>query len=403
MKRAPHQQQFATTARRAASMLCALTFVLGARVHAQVTVFVRGDAPPIVAETIFGDAHGLEIRAKSGGGEAQRRVLPWDMVRAVEGAASTGSFGEFLTIGTDLWRARIRIERGDFALAQPLLAKQWARFRAADGPTAALVAEGLLRCALAQQDVRAATDPWLACVRHRSAGQTTRFPALPAVLDADTGLLPELSPFLPAVRRAEVIAACNAAGATGEAGEVAARIVRIARLTEPTSATDPSAANATASGNSSFAAMHALPPAVRALAFVESIVVAADARALEQSILDFDRAYPEPVSSLGAWRLAALGTCRARLARAMPESNTNERAALLGRAALELLAVPASGLDRTGLVEAYALEEAARLLRASGDEASAAQLDAILSETSLSTSSGLAAKPGRTSTPPSAR
>jgi hypothetical protein len=50
------------------------------------------------------------------------------------------------------------------------------------------------------------------------------------------------------------------------------------------------------------------------------------------------------------------------------------------RAALELLAVPAAGLDRTGLVDAFALEEAARLLRESGDDASAAQVDALAAE-----------------------
>ena len=54
--------------------------------------------------------------------------------------------------------------------------------------------------------------------------------------------------------------------------------------------------------------------------------------------------------------------------------------AALARAALELLAVPAAGLDRTGFVDAYALEEAARLLREAGDESSAAQIDALLAE-----------------------
>jgi hypothetical protein len=37
-------------------------------------------------------------------------------------------------------------------------------------------------------------------------------------------------------------------------------------------------------------------------------------------------------------------------------------------------------LDASGLVDAYALEEAARLLRESGDETSASQLDALARE-----------------------
>jgi hypothetical protein len=51
--------------------------------------------------------------------------------------------------------------------------------------------------------------------------------------------------------------------------------------------------------------------------------------------------------------------------------------AALGRAALDLLAVPAAGLDAHGLVDAYALEEAGRLLREAGDDTSASQLETL--------------------------
>jgi len=67
---------------------------------------------------------GLEIRTGAGADE-QRSVLPWDFVRAVEGQTGTAGLGEYLDLGEDLWRARIRIERGDFALAKPMLAKHW--------------------------------------------------------------------------------------------------------------------------------------------------------------------------------------------------------------------------------------------------------------------------------------
>ena len=351
----------------------ALASMTSATTFASTTVILRGTAQPIVADSVFGDSHGLEIHTVAAGsarGAAEKgEVIPWDMVRAVEGQSGGTGLAEFLEIGEDLWRARIRIERGDAALAQAELAKHWTRFRDADGPTAALVAEGLLRCALSAGDLRAAADPWLACLRHRGMGIASRFPTLPPAIDASNGLLPELSPFMPASRRAELIGACESAKASGESGEVARSIVRIAKgVHDP--AHDPARESS---------------PALRALGLLEDIASAADVRSLDKAVGSFDRAFEEPPSYLSAWRIAAIGTCRARIARTAPVvagAAASDRAGALGRAALEFLAVPASGLDRTGLVDAYALEEAASLLRESGDESSAAQL-AVLAEQKL--------------------
>ena len=354
----------------------ALASMTSATTFASTTVILRGTAQPIVADSVFGDSHGLEIHTVAAGsarGAAEKgEVIPWDMVRAVEGQSGGTGLAEFLEIGEDLWRARIRIERGDAALAQAELAKHWSRFRDADGPTAALVAEGLLRCALSAGDLRAAADPWLACLRHRGMGIASRFPTLPPAIDASNGLLPELSPFMPASRRAELIGACESAKASGESGEVARSIVRIAKGMHDQAhdqAHDPAHDPA---GESS--------PALRALGLLEDIASAADVRSLDKAVGSFDRAFEEPPSYLSAWRIAAIGTCRARIARTAPVvagAAASDRAGALGRAALEFLAVPASGLDRTGLVDAYALEEAASLLRESGDESSAAQLAAL--------------------------
>lgn len=349
--------------------LCAAASLAGAAA-ADVAVFLRGEPEARKAEGAFGDMRGLEVRTAQGS-----EIVPWDMVRSVEGQTGTAGLGDYLSMGADLWRARIRIERGDAPLAQPLLAKHWGRLRDADGPTAALAAEGLLRCALEANDVRAAADPWLACLRHRNAGISSRFPALPVLIDAETGLLPELSPFLPAARRQDVIAACEASKTLGEAGDVAARIVRIAK---GVGSSDGARTDAGAKGDAREAARpKASSRAVLALMHIEEIASARDARALERATAAFDKDFDEPPSYLGAWKLAAIGTARARMAR---EVQGDARVAALGRAALQLLAVPAAGLDRTGLVDAYALEEAAKLLRESGDAASAAQLDALVTE-----------------------
>jgi hypothetical protein len=49
-------------------------------------------------------------------------------------------------------------------------------------------------------------------------------------------------------------------------------------------------------------------------------------------------------------------------------------------AALDNLAVPASGLDKTGLVDAYAIELAEQLTREAGDTAAANALAALRDE-----------------------
>ncbi len=348
---------------------------LNAFARADFTILLRGNEQAVTATSVSSSLRGIEARPAG-------TVIPWDMVRAVE--VSTGvdsndaALNELLATGKDLWRARIRIERGDEALAQPLLVKHWERFRLNDGPTTALVAEGMLRCALASGDIRGAVEPWLVCLRIGSAGEPSRFSQLPLVMDDATGLLPALSPFVPAAKRADLAAACVAvnvspAGTAGMPQEVAARIARMVAATDGVAIQlMPLSADAA--------------PAVRALGLLEAILVAADARACTRATAEFDRAFAEQPAYLTAWKLAAVGTQEARIARASkptqatgsPASADHNRA--LERAALALLAVPASGLDHSGLVDLYAFEEAESLLRESGDTASALQVAALREE-----------------------
>jgi hypothetical protein len=202
------------------------------------------------------------------------------------------------------------------------------------------------------------------------------------VIDPETGLLPELAPFLPGASRAEVLAALEAVKANGASGEVAERLVRIARAcgAESAGGAPKRAAASSASAAKPQGQSAAQSRAVQALALLGDIVEADDARSLERAVAALDKAFDEPPSYLASWRLAAIGTCRSRLARAIPSDKAAERNAELGRAALEMLAVPAAGFDRTGLVDAYALETAAALMRESGDAASAVQLESLASE-----------------------
>ncbi len=137
--------------------------------------------------------------------------IGWDRVRRVGGEWTPVFESEFKAIAKDAWRARIRIERGDFAMAETLLEPLFERFRGKDGPTALLVCEGLLLCRLDREARLSAFLPWLETLRLRRSirselaaaeaerrlsviGQSGTF----APLDPETGLVPELAPiFLP--------------------------------------------------------------------------------------------------------------------------------------------------------------------------------------------------------------
>jgi hypothetical protein len=335
---------------------------------ADITVILRGGAEPVKGLSAVAALRGLEVQQ----GTAKAAVtIPWDMVRDVEGATIPGLEGE-LAIGQDLWRARIRVERGDEALAEPLFTKHWERYRSQDGPTTAVIAEGLLRCALAKNDLRAAVEPWSVCLRIGSNGEPSRYPDLPGILDDTTGLLPELSPFLPTSTRPDLADALRdaaksmSAAQAGVASEATARLARILAATERDAKPTPAAE-----------VSRDAAPAVRALSLIEAILSAPDARAAAKAVAEFERILPDAPAYLSAWKFAAAGTHAARMARATTGDSRNRA---LEEAALAFLAVPASGLDKTGLVDAYALEEAVALLKESGDNVSAAQVATILDE-----------------------
>jgi hypothetical protein len=335
---------------------------------ADITVILRGGVEPVKGLSAVAALRGLEVQQ----GTAKAAVtIPWDMVRDVEGATIPGLESE-LAIGQDLWRARIRVERGDEALAEPLFTKHWERYRSQDGPTTAVIAEGLLRCALAKIDLRAAVEPWSVCLRIGSNGEPSRYPDLPGILDDTTGLLPELSPFLPTSTRPDLADALRDAAKSMSAAQAGVASEATARLARILAATERDAKPAPAAEVSRDAA-----PAVRALSLIEAILSAPDARAAAKAVAEFERILPDAPAYLSAWKFAAAGTHAARMARATTGDSRNRA---LEEAALAFLAVPASGLDKTGLVDAYALEEAVALLKESGDNVSAAQVATILDE-----------------------
>ncbi len=217
-----------------------LACVPGAR--AQSEIVLRGGDPGNegIGEVVTVSFAGVEVRETSSGDNAARtRVLSWDRVAEVRGklSAEAEPFGEMAKMA---WRARVRMERGDLAGAEPLLEQLFAKVRGQQGPTAAMVASGLLRCRLARQAQSAAVEAWLALMaseqqevlfeREKSDADVRVIP----VHDEAWGLSPQLPPIWikgPALSVVLGAIAGNDVGTSeGHGSNVGSRAGRVAQL-----------------------------------------------------------------------------------------------------------------------------------------------------------------------------
>ncbi len=154
-------------------------------------VILRGGGSAVDAPIVEVSARGVEV----GGDEP--RVIGWDAVREVLGPPHAQQAARFADVSVAVWRARLRLARGDIALAAPMFDELFKTYRSLDGPTALLVAEGTLRCRLERRDAAGAVEPWLVALRCRRAGwKVAGDPPLKPLLDEGTGLVPDLPPML---------------------------------------------------------------------------------------------------------------------------------------------------------------------------------------------------------------
>lgn len=133
-------------------------------------------------------AAGVVVRRGEGAGATRvvvgldRLAQPADPALAEALArASTPGQPDLSAIGTDLWRARTRLERGDWDGAEPLLDRVAPFTIAAGGPTGATTAQGLLVCRLVREARAGAVWSWLDYVAIVRAG--------PGVAEAPAGSL----------------------------------------------------------------------------------------------------------------------------------------------------------------------------------------------------------------------
>lgn len=168
--------------------------------------------------------NGVTIKSSTGGVQ----TVTWDRVRQVitNDPSLQNRVKEYADVSLTLWRARSRVERGDYALAEPLLDRLFADYRAnhrgESYETALIVAEGLLRCRLIRGANDASVIPALECARLRRKGvSTTAYAILPKLFDDSTNLCMTLPPaWLPTsdlTRLAEDLSAFDSAGDAGVA------------------------------------------------------------------------------------------------------------------------------------------------------------------------------------------
>jgi hypothetical protein len=160
-----------------------------------------GEAPPqgrILTVDVAGVTLGGAVEGPSASQPAM--IVGWDRVRTVDGELEAAA-RPYLPSADRAWRARMRLARGDPVAAEPLFEELFGTYRGLTGPTAAVVAEGLLRCRLRRGAHVSAIDPWLA-LRAASAGGTESWlhadwsaqAGMPPILDAETGLVPGIPP-----------------------------------------------------------------------------------------------------------------------------------------------------------------------------------------------------------------
>ncbi|CAG1009492.1 hypothetical protein PHYC_03709 [Phycisphaerales bacterium] len=108
-----------------------------------ITLTLRGGDPVLVGGIEKADIDGLVFNAGSA-----RRVVPWNRVAAVSGEGAVDA--ALLDIAGRAWRGCSRVERGDYAGAEPILEGIINSYAGRVGPTGADVSWALLKCRLSR-------------------------------------------------------------------------------------------------------------------------------------------------------------------------------------------------------------------------------------------------------------
>lgn len=155
---------------------------------------------------------GLVVEASGGGTGKARRLVGWDRVHAVKDPQA-GLAAPYMAFADGLWRARTRLERGDWLAASTLLRELRPRVdeargdKSGAGPTGAVFDECLLRCELARGARAGALAAWFDWMQTMDRAGALNAPTVsrpaswvggvvdgPGVIHSRTGLIPALPP-----------------------------------------------------------------------------------------------------------------------------------------------------------------------------------------------------------------
>ena len=154
-------------------------------------VIFRRDGLPELSGSIYGGVNG-GLLFKDDQQETEIYIVPWSSILRIEPEKPRPELQTFLDVGEELWRAKIRLLRGDVALSEPIFASQFLELLGEDGPDARLASEGYLRVLLARGALKQAVIPWLETVRHQELGVESPFNSLEPILHLETMACPHL-------------------------------------------------------------------------------------------------------------------------------------------------------------------------------------------------------------------
>ena len=347
-------------------IVAAAALAPGTTGQADTRVVLRGSATPLDAPVEAVTLAGVQV----GGDES--RMIGWDSIKVITGDLEAEAL-PFLPLADHAWRARLRLSRGDLAMAEPLFESLSESFADAPGPTALMVAEGLLRCRLRRGDQAGALQPWIDAVEMRESGlRVAGDPPLIPVLDPDLLLAAALPPvWLNDGAAAAVVAAADPSLTAASDAE--------ADSESPAEETDLAAALRTMYiAAATFEVNGTVPESLPEVdhpgaALVRQIVIAriGDAEARADARRELEAGLNDDVPWREAWRRAALGRSLLR------EPDNESRV----RGVLQLLHLPARFSASQPYLAGVALAEASLELERMGDAEGATTLRQLLDRT----------------------
>jgi hypothetical protein len=180
-----------------AVLACAIAVVFApSRASAQATVELRHQGGELAGRIVAEDADGITVEVP--GTPPARMFVRWDLVRSVAGGgAAPQTRAARLALGESVWRARVRLDRGDAAAAEPLLDAAVSTLSREDGALALAAWEELLRARIAlggELADAAVRVPSLRSSVRDTGDPPVALPARPDPVDAATGLVAAAPP-----------------------------------------------------------------------------------------------------------------------------------------------------------------------------------------------------------------